>query len=95
MIGLSVSFCVRDVAKGVAPAFDKIFAGTSCTTAEEWDDVIARYKEVYWRGLDNAEAICRQLIADGKIVQTRLETGKAPYVGQGHWVESEDQIQWS
>ena len=95
MIGISLSFCVRDMAKGQAPAVvEKIITGCRATDAKAWDYIIAQYKELYWKGLDNAETICRQLIADGKIVQPRLTRNKAPYVGQIHWVESEDQIVW-
>jgi len=95
MIGISLSFCVRDMAKGQAPAVvEKIITGCRAINDEAWDEIIKRYKESYWKGLDNAETICRKLIANGKIVQPRLTGGSAPYVGQGHWVESEDQIVW-
>jgi hypothetical protein len=61
----------------------------------DWEEVISRYNEIYWRKLPNAEGIFRRLLAEGKVTQPRLETGMAPYVGQGHWVASEDQIVWS
>lgn len=95
VIGLSVSFCVRDIATGKVAYDDvaKIIAGTRVPEGE-WEEVIGRYNQVYWRKLPEAEAIFRRLLAEGKVTQPRLETGMAPYIGQGHWVASEDQIIW-
>jgi hypothetical protein len=66
MIGLSVSFCVRDIAEGKVPLeeVDCIFSGTCARAQEDWDVVIDRYKSVYWQKFpDKAESIIRTLIA--------------------------------
>ena len=95
VIGLSVSFCVRDIARGKVAYDDvaKIVAGTKVPDGD-WEDTIRRYNEIYWRELPEAEGIFRRLLAEGKVTQPRLTTGKAPYVGGGAWVASEDQIVW-
>jgi hypothetical protein len=95
-IGLSISFCVRCIASGEIAYDDvtKIIAGTRVPDGN-WEDVITTYKEIYWSEFPTAEGIFRRLLAEGKVTQPRLTTGKAPYVGGGVWVESEDQIIWS
>jgi hypothetical protein len=102
MIGLSVSFCVRDIAKGeVALAdVDKIIGSTRAVTPENWEQVIAHYKETYWSWDDctpeKGEAVLRQLLAEGKIEQPRLlDDRNYPWLGnRKHWVDSEDEILW-
>ena len=94
MIGLSISFCVLDIARGKVHIWevDKIIAGTRIENFEEWNELISTYQGSYWFGLDNAEAILRELLEAGKIVQPRLVFGKCPYIGDGHWVAEESQI---
>src|SRR5215475_1810100 len=76
LIGLSLSFCVRDLALGVVAPEDVAFitSGTRCETAEHWDDVLKTYREVYWyKCPEQADAIARQLIAEGRVRQPKLE----------------------
>ncbi len=103
MIGLSVSFCVRDIVRGkdrdgkvvAIEDVEKIISGTKADSPEVWDEIIARYKKTYWVGMETqCEIVLRQLIAEDKIVQPRLTTGEAPYVGGSAWVQSESEIQW-
>ena len=99
MIGLSISFCVQDIAEGkvALETVDKIVAGTSASTDEGMDDLIRSYCESYWcRYPQEAERIIRQLLAEGKIEQPRLvNSSHFPMLERGvRWVESEDQIIW-
>lgn len=80
-IGLSISFCIRDIATGkvAEQEVEKIIAGTMCADIEEWEYVIASYRQSYWQDCaDQAEAILRRLIATGKIWQPRLEGLEPP-----------------
>lgn len=104
MIGLSVSLCVKSICRGEVPLekVEKIIAGTRCETAEDWESVIAYYRQCYWhRYPDLAEKNFRQLLAEGKIHQPRLDpsNGRSPHLatadkGVVYWVDSEDEIQW-
>ena len=97
MIGLSLSFCIKDMANGVVSPdeVEKIICGTIARPGEELDEVISMYRSTYWKGNpDIAEQLVRKLLAEGKIEQPRLTTGQLPKINNGHWVESEDQIEW-
>ncbi len=104
MIGLSVSFCVRDIASGKVSIDDveKIIAGTCVSTPEHWEEVIKSYMESYWSfgGQESTpeacEQICRQLLAEGKIEQPRLaDPPRCPSLaGRSAWVSSEAEIMW-
>ena len=100
-IGLSVSLCVADIARGDIPIeeVDKLIAGTRCNDEADWDSVIATYKEGEGSEFpDEAEAFLRQLIADGKVEQPRLKNDHhSPRVSvskRTYWVESEEDIVW-
>ena len=100
MIGLSISFCVQDIAEGkvALETVDKIVAGTSVEPGQATEELIALYKESYWcRYPDQAEQIFRQLLVEGRIEQPRLaDPRRFPMLERGvRWVESEDQIIWS
>lgn len=98
MIGLSLSFCVKDIIDGKAQLADvsKIISGTSCRTPEDWEQCLDRYRQVYWRhNPDLGESTARQLLDAGKVVQSKLVDGRVPLIFSGHWVSSEDEIQWS
>ena len=103
MIGLSVSFCVRDIVAGkmALEQVEKIVAGTACPDDEAWERVIKAYRDSYWReSPDQCEQILRQLLAEGKIYQPALdlENGRRPLLatddGIIHWVNAESEIKW-
>ena len=101
MIGLSVSFCVREIANGSVNLADveKIVAGTNAPTPEAWEQIVKQYRETYWRDdTDNCERIFRQLLAEGKIHQPRVSGGQPPLLagdnGLTKWVNSESEIRW-
>jgi hypothetical protein len=88
MIGLSVSFCIKDIAMGKVSIDDveRIEAGTHAETDADWEEVIKAYRELYWQEFpDAAEAILRDLFAQGKIEQPRLHGAPIRNIGGGHW----------
>jgi hypothetical protein len=88
MIGLSLSLCVADIINGEVPIDEVryIIAGTCVRTAADLDDVIACYRETYWRNdPDGGERIVRQLFAEGKVDQPRLGGLVVPSIHAGHW----------
>ncbi|MEK7608812.1 MAG: hypothetical protein AAB495_04505 [Patescibacteria group bacterium] len=97
MIGLSISFCIRDIASGKVDAaeVEKIIGGTAAQP-HEVDDLISIYKKVYWSAFPKkAEAIFREMLAAGKISQPRLLDGRCPLpIASGPWVKSESDITW-
>jgi hypothetical protein len=110
MIGLSVSFCVRDIAAGKVnlDEVEEIIAGTRVASWRRQKHLIRIYLRTYWQ--DNAEAcekVYRQLVSNTKramrgvdpkgpiIVQPRLYGRMAPMLARtGHWIDSIMEIQW-
>ncbi len=88
-IGLSLSHCVKDIAKGFVSLDDvfKIFASTKASTPKEIDDLISVYKQYYWN-FDpvSCEQIARELFETGRVDQARLSGGEANYIGNGWWI---------
>lgn len=102
MIGLSVSLCVSDIAKGKVAFADveKIVGGTNIQTDEKWELLIEEYLSSYWyENPDECERIFRQLLTEGKIKQPRAEDGRFPILvgkdGPFNWVKNESEIKWS
>ena len=97
LIGLSLSFCVRDIASGKVKLKDiqVIITGTKARTPEHWNDIITHYKEIYWReNPELCEQITRDLISRNMIDQPRLR-GMAPSLAAGiHWVNTSTEIEW-
>jgi len=77
MIGLSLSFCIRDIMAGKMLEADvtKIITNTSARTEADWDRLCAGYRQTYWRSFeaDAVIALIQRLRAQGKIEQPRLE----------------------
>jgi len=88
IVGLSVSFCIADIARGLVKEQDvsRIIGATKCESQEDWDYVIESYKKSYWRDLPEAEAICRRFIEAGKIQQPRLVGAEIHNIAGGHWI---------
>lgn len=98
MIGLSISFCISEMVSGVVnpSTVEKIIGGTAAAP-EHIDELVAEYRRSYWSwngNPDEAERLFRELLAAGRIEQPRLVDGRFPMIYNGHWVESEDQIEW-
>lgn len=97
MIGLSLSFCVRDLANGDVDLDDveKIIAGTAAENDADWEWLVGEYQKTYWsRHPARSATIARTLRLEGKIFQPRL--GSAPRVPRydpgRHWVRSESEV---
>lgn len=89
MIGLSLSFCIKDIIAGKVAegAVEKIIANTRCETLEHWAEVIRIYREYYWA--DNSElgeAICWRFVAENKIDQPRCRGEEPHAISQGRWL---------
>jgi hypothetical protein len=97
LIGLSLSFCVSDLAGGLVSLREvsKITTGTCYRTEEEFEAGIERYAQMLsgpWKeDTINCKVIARYLWATGKIEQPRL-VGlgmDGPDISAGHWIEED------
>lgn len=96
VIGFTLSGCIFDIARGAVREEDvyRIYTGTRAKTSEGMEGVIAAYKKDTWNSIpgataEQAEAICRRLLAAGKIVQPMTE-GKRVHGSSHYWAEIED-----
>lgn len=101
MIGLSVSFCIREIVGGQMPLdrVEKIIAGTKAESPAAWEKIIVQYRNTYWRdNPDECERVFRRLLAEGKIEQPRVRCGQSPLLvgdnGLTKWVSSESEIRY-
>ena len=87
MVGLSLSLCVSDIARGAVPEglVEKIVASTKFSNAKEFEQVLKQYSESYWRDLPEAVEIARRFYSAGKIEQPRLFGHQAHNIARGHW----------
>ena len=89
MIGLSLSFCVKDIIEGRVKLseVDCIVSGTSIGGPPEMEEVIRSYQRSYWYNKPHlAEAVAWQLYHTRRIHQPRLTKREAPKVAFGHWI---------
>lgn len=89
LIGLSLSFCIREIAEGKVKISKvaKIIAGTCAANDADWDDVIARYRTTYWSNCPTeCESALYWLKSEGLIEQPRLAGGNGPNISRGMWV---------
>ena len=99
MIGLSLSLCIRDILNGIYSVHDvvKIITGTRIATMEDFDHVCydtRGYGAHYWQADPlKAKRIFMQLLLAGKIDQPRLRDEATPNLQNGHWVDSEPNIE--
>lgn len=100
LIGLSLSFCIRDVVEGKVniEQVEKIYSSTRAETDERLTELMRLYKEVYWRkDPERGERIARAMFAQGLIIQNRLQQGQedvATDITNGVWVNSEADIKY-
>ena len=88
--GLSLSFCVRDIARGKVPLEEvsQLITATAIRTEAEWDEVLEEYKVAYWSfAPKTCEKIARELLALGKVYQPRLEGYEVHSIADGHWTK--------
>ena len=91
-IGLSLSFCVRDIIKGKVDADEVlcIVANTMVSNDVDFFKVVETYSNVYW--VDDpyeGKKVAMRFWREGLIVQPRLRGKHCHYVGDGHWLEVE------
>ena len=103
-IGISLSFCVRDIIEGKVQIEDvkEIVAGCRCEDNRDFYSLLERYAENYW--YDNpgfGKNVAIQLWEDNKIIMPRLiNNDHYPMLcdrngNLRHWVDSIDEIIWS
>lgn len=97
MIGLSLSFCVKDIVLGKVALADVEFivAGTCVGSAEEWQELLNQYSKTYWEEFpERAREVALQLVNDGRVIQPRLESGSAPRISRGVWIENPLEVEY-
>jgi hypothetical protein len=90
MIGLSLSFCVKDILTGKIDlsAVDKIITGTKIEKPEHMEEVVEHYSSVYWNRDPKAISILNELWRSGRIEQPRVSGNEARNISQGHWLDN-------
>ena len=75
VIGLSLSFCIREIISGDVEEKDvvKIVTGTCCRNIPEWERLFKIYSECYWDDDPEAVAVARRLLEADKLEQPRLD----------------------
>ncbi len=89
-IGLSLSFCIKDIIEGRVPLSDvlRIEAGT-CATPERWPELMDEYAKVYWtKDPERAKRIATNLYRYGMIDQPRLRGEKPANISDGWWIDA-------
>lgn len=89
MIGLSLSFCVRDICLGLIDKeqVKQIRTGTRLIAAKDWFATIVYYKHIYWSAFpEEAEEIVLYLLENDKIFQPRIYNKSYKHsIANGHW----------
>jgi len=88
VIGLSLSYCVRDIINGEVKLEDveKIIAGTYIDSPDALEEVLEKYSQTYWKADPlKGRAISLQLFKSGKVEQPRLERKPGFDISEGHW----------
>lgn len=91
-VGLSLSFCIRDILKGEVRATDVAFisSNTKCKSTEDWDEVISIYRDLWWQmDPDRGERLARHFIDNNLVLQPRLEGHYTPTCA-GFWIDQEE-----
>lgn len=92
-IGLSLSFCVKDMIDGkVNP--DEVWClitGTQATDGQAWNDLMESYTHFYWKSdPEKAEEIVAKFRSEYRILQPRTFGMQMPNVSEGHWIDFPD-----
>lgn len=95
LTGLSLSFCIKDVAIGkvTMEQIKKLITGTNALNREEFEAVLKEYCETYWDEFpEEAKRVAKALWDAGLIDQPRTRGEMPPFVGQGHWINSNGDV---
>lgn len=95
LIGLSLSFCIRDaiLAKKPLGQILAIISGTDFKPKDEltWQDVAYNhYSKTIWRDLDKSD--CMFYLNNYPIVQPRAFGLDAPNISDGYWIGIDEAI---
>ena len=96
VVGLSLSFCVLDIAKGLVPynRISEIIASTNFDphNSTEVAEIKNSYGETYWNGelKSTCLTILDRLIADNKLRQPRREGKPITHIARGRWLLKQD-----
>jgi hypothetical protein len=97
LIGLSLSLCISEMVRESIGEDDvqKIIAATNAPTLKDFQEILDRYAETYWEEYpEEAKALAASMMVHGKIEQPRTEGKPYPYIYNGKWVDSEEDIDW-
>jgi hypothetical protein len=92
MIGLSLSLCVSQIARGEVKEADvvKIIAATNAPDLATFKEVLAGYSESYWSEFpDQARAIAMRFWDNGKLDQPRTRGEQCHFIGDGNWMDND------
>ncbi len=93
MIGLSLSFCVKDILAERVSMDDVSYIITSVRPVNGLEPTIKAYMRMYWEAY--SEDKVRQILSKLDLRHPRLENDyHYPNIANGHWVNSEDEIVW-
>jgi len=87
-VGLSLSFCVKDIVNGRVKLEEVSHIVTACKFAnsEDLQVIIDIYKGVYWEGKeDEGERVAKYLFEKGKLLSPRACGMPYPDIVNGHW----------
>lgn len=92
LVGLSLSYCVRDIATGVMDEarVTKIVSNTRIRSEEEMRQAFNRYDNVVWKGLPHAREIAARLIREGRVEQPRVGNPTHGHGSLQHWITEEE-----
>jgi len=95
-VGLSLSFCIRDIANGVIDEEEVDYIVTACyvDSTHPFIDVVRTYREGYW--LDNPECvrIAFRMYKRGQLLFPRVEERPVINISSGHWCDHAYWEEW-
>ena len=89
MIGLSLSWCVKDIIEGKVELdeVEKIICGTRIENPQHFEQVCEHYCAYYWEhNRGRAVLIASKLFNSGKLDQPRVRGEEPPNTCEGHWI---------
>ncbi len=98
LIGLSLSFCIRDIVTGVIAEGDviKIISGCKVTCREDLEEILPDYKSVYWQAtpVQCTELMYRMFDAGKLEFSTAENKHRVPWIAPGRYVRDERDVIW-
>jgi hypothetical protein len=99
MIGLSLSFCIKDVLNQTVnfERIKKIVTSCRVKSQEDFELLLDRYTQVYWKDLPSvARKLAQELFNAGRLEFPRNEDNNHfPNIAHGVWVKTEEEIRWN